>query len=138
MKPLSPLKAKRAKFDNYLTDPTSKSFGDKQLSAKRAGMSKPPRSLVPATSRSPVDKSRGRMLTLAESNLIEFLELSTDGMDAATKLRVKADVTKFVAETLGRDTYSKRSELTGKNGGAIVNVSISDDEFLSIIKDFRD
>ena len=38
-------------------------------------------------------------------------------------LRVVADMSKFVAETLGKDNYAKRNEQTGKNGEPL-NVNI--------------
>lgn len=49
-----------------------------------------------------------RILRKAESN-VEVLLASEDE-------RVAADITKFSLETLGKANYSKRSELTGKNG----------------------
>lgn len=59
---------------------------------------------------------RDRKLLLAERNIEEFLEMPHNTTD---KMKVKADISKFVAETLGKDTYSKRGEITGKNGEAI-------------------
>jgi hypothetical protein len=49
-----------------------------------------------------------RILAKAEAN-VEILLGSEDE-------RVVADMTKFSLETLGKATYSKRSELTGKDG----------------------
>lgn len=70
---------------------------------------------------------RDRKILLATKNLEEFLEMQTansvtgkDGeeyvkIDPAL-VRVKADMTKFTLETLAKENYSKRSELTGKDG----------------------
>lgn len=49
-----------------------------------------------------------RFLDMAEKNMPELL--------VAENERVKADMTKFVLETAGRDTYAKRQENTGKDG----------------------
>lgn len=69
---------------------------------------------------------RDRKLLLAERNIVEFLEMDTKNLMLKGKelveqtdtglVKVKADISKFVAETLGRDNYSKRNELTGKDG----------------------
>ena len=132
-------KKKRMKYDAYVSDPLSPSFNNKALSAKKAGYVNPPPNKTPSTMRSPLDRYRGRMLTVAEHNLMQFLmmEIAEDSPDAATKLRVKADVTKFIAERLGRDIYATRQEHTGKNGGAIVAVNISDDEFKSVVETYQ-
>lgn len=85
---------------------------------------------------------RDRKLMLAEKNIEEILGMTTlntltrsngevyEATDTAI-LRVKADISKFVSETLGKDYYSKRSELTGKNGDALkVDVTKASDEDL--------
>lgn len=56
---------------------------------------------------------RDRKVMLAHGNLEEFLTMKAE--DPAT-LRVKADMTKFTLETLDKDVFSKRTELTGKDG----------------------
>ncbi len=73
---------------------------------------------------------RDRKLMLAEKNIEEILQMGTmntltrsngevyDATDTGI-LRVKADISKFVAETLGKNNYAKRSELTGKNGDPV-------------------
>jgi hypothetical protein len=64
------------------------------------------------------------MLDKAEKNLNDFLEMPTvtvtkDGVvvENDTKLRVKADVTKFVAERVGKALYSTRQEVNHTNNG---------------------
>lgn len=54
-----------------------------------------------------------RMLKLAEMNLEGIMGLGISDKDS---LKVVADVSKFVSETLGKKNYSKRSELTGEDG----------------------
>lgn len=74
---------------------------------------------------------RDRKLMLAEKNIEEILTMSTVAMPETSEkmvrvdcglLRIQADVSKFVAETLGRNNYSKRSELTGKNGESLISL----------------
>lgn len=81
---------------------------------------------------------RDRKLMLAEKNIDEILEMKTTtrrivgiGEDAELVetddpqvLRVKADMSKFVAETLGKDKgYAKRNELSGPNGKPLIPVN---------------
>lgn len=72
-----------------------------------------------------------RRLKKAEENIDDFLEMETKNTgvtkkgdtfeyDDAKLKKIKADTSIFVAETLGKEIYSKRSELTGKNGEALV------------------
>jgi len=63
----------------------------------------------------------------------ELVEQTDTGL-----VKVKADMSKFVAETLGRDSYSKRSELTGKGGGAIQTQVITDDDFQKVVTTYAD
>lgn len=58
-----------------------------------------------------------RMLKKAERNLDEFLDM--DPESNPKREAVKADITKFVSETLGKKSFSKRTELTGAEGGEI-------------------
>lgn len=66
---------------------------------------------------------RDRKLMLANRNIEAILCL---GISDKETTKVVADMSKFVAETLGKDTYSKRSELTGANGGNIPVVITSE------------
>lgn len=81
-----------------------------------------------------------RRLAKAEENIDEVLEMDTInkeviklgyGEDATYDaedfqdprlIKIKADVSTFVAETLGRSFYSKRNELTGKDGKDLLSV----------------
>lgn len=79
---------------------------------------------------------RGNMLSKAERNLDEFLDMKTQNVketsggdsivveDSQLK-KIKLDASKFVAERLGKDDgYSTRNEQTGK-GGAPIAVEVS-------------
>lgn len=85
-------------------------------------------------------------LRKAQENIEEFLTMDTLNTAVTKKgdtfeytdakiLRIKADTTFFVAETLGKETYSKRSEITGKNGGPIEH-KITDQEFETILGEY--
>jgi hypothetical protein len=68
---------------------------------------------------------------LAERNIEEILEMETINyaknklgdlveVNDTQILKVKADMSKFVSETLGKDKYSKRSELSGVDGKDLI------------------
>ncbi len=75
-------------------------------------------------------------LKKANENINEFLTMDDEG-DAKLK-KIKADITTFVAETLGKKHYSKRTETTGAEGGAIKHEidlkNKTEAELLEIIK----
>lgn len=66
---------------------------------------------------------RDRKLMLAEQNLEAIMSL---GISDKETIRVVADTSKFVAETLGKDNYSKRSEMTGKDGKDLLPTPLLD------------
>ena len=59
---------------------------------------------------------RDRKLILAVNNIEDILKM---GVNDKETIKVVSDMSKFVAETLGKDNYSKRNELTGKDGDPI-------------------
>ena len=61
---------------------------------------------------------RKDMLSKAERNLDKILDLKTDdeGKENPQLLKIKTDVSVTIAKTLGKESYSERSELTGKDG----------------------
>lgn len=71
-----------------------------------------------------------RKLNLANRNIEEFLEMSDKNLKQVGEeliefkdpalTRIKADMSKFVAETVGKDHYSKRVEQTGANGTPLI------------------
>ena len=71
---------------------------------------------------------RDRKLLLADKNIDKILVMDMDNKDFT---KVVADMSKFVKETLDKKHYSKRSELTGKEGKdlptPIINISRNDD-----------
>ena len=59
---------------------------------------------------------RDRKLNLADRNIDGILCLGVADKDS---LKVVADMSKFVKETLDKENYSKRNELTGKGGESL-------------------
>ncbi len=56
---------------------------------------------------------RDRKLMLANKNIEDILQLPISDKDF---VKIVSDMSKFVAETLDKANYSKRNELTGKDG----------------------
>ena len=63
---------------------------------------------------------RDRKLNLADKNIEGILCLGVGDKDS---LKVVADMSKFVKETLDKKNYSKRSELTGEDGKELKTVT---------------
>jgi hypothetical protein len=65
---------------------------------------------------------RKGMYEKAEKVLEKTLNYETEDQDGNVKtdlLRIQTDVAKTVVKTLGKDDYSERTELTGKDGQAL-------------------
>ena len=89
---------------------------------------------------------RDRKIMLATRNLEEILDMDTDnnilkndvvytGKDPAL-LRIKADMTKFTLETLDKDNYSKRNELTGKDGDKLMPDEATKEKVNNIVDEY--
>ena len=66
---------------------------------------------------------KGERLSKAEKNLEEIQNLdihNDEGKIERDVLRVRTDVDKFIAKTHDKETYSERSEVTGKDGDNII------------------
>ena len=114
---------------NYL-NPKSKTFGNAKQSALKVGYSnKYAENLMNVMPQWLGDNMENlTMVKKAEKNLDEFLDLditnkgiTKDGKeiyeyDDVGKLRVKADISKFVAERLNKKKWSERRELTDAEG----------------------
>lgn len=107
-------------FTQFFLSPTSTTFMNARGSAIRAGYSEHyannmtvqrPKWYVSITESA--DYRRAKMLDLAEKNLLESVESYSDDKDDK---KLKHDATKFIAERLGKDKYSTRQEITGKDG----------------------
>lgn len=60
------------------------------------------------------DYTRAQMLNKAQDNLLKVVKEEDNG-DIANK-KIKVDVSKYVTERLGKEHYSTRQEVTGKDG----------------------
>lgn len=106
-------------WDLYI-NPKSETFSNGYRSAIKAGYEEGT-ALQVTTLDWFVEKCRTlNMLDKAEKNIDKFLEMDED---TDTKLRVKSDITKFVAERVGKERYSSRSELTGKDGDKLIDLA---------------
>lgn len=108
---------------NLYIDVDSDTFSNGYASAIKAGYSE---SAARQITCSPwwVEKCRRKsLLDKAERNLADDLDLDVGkyGILEESKLRtIRQRTTHFVAERLGKDVYSSRNELTGKDGERIV------------------
>lgn len=103
-------------FLTYYNDPESETFSNAKQSALKAGYSeeyaKNMTGQLPDWLSDNISRRR-RLLNKAESNLETLLDSKDE--------RVKGDMTKFVAKTLGKDVgYSERHEHTGKDGKDLI------------------
>jgi len=110
----------RTAFKENYCNPESDTFGNIRQSAMKAGFEESYANVIMADSTGnewvkEIIKDYN-MLSKAESNLNKLLDETDD-------IKVRADITKFVAKTLGKNKYSERQEITGKDGGDLkVNV----------------
>ena len=108
---------------NYL-DPKSDTFSNCVQSGIKAGFSEEYSrnllSLMPDWLSTSIDRTR--MLVKAEKRLEEAISLPIVDIEGKTDKAV-IDASKFVASRLGKEKWSERTELTGKDGkDLIVNV----------------
>jgi hypothetical protein len=112
-------------FLSYYFDPNSESFSNGLQSAIRAGYGKEYAENLVSNMPKWLSEFVGDqyLVKKAEKNIKEFLEMNVtnqgvtkDGKeiyeyDDAGKIRVKADVSKFILERLNKDKYSQRQEI---------------------------
>lgn len=124
-------------LQNFL-DPKSKTFSNVYQSGLAAGFkdnyARNLTAQMPTWLKERLDELK--MINKAERNLNEFLEMDTtnkgttkDGkeiyeFDDVGKIRIKADISKFVAERLNKNRWSERKEHTGDKGDPIGIVAL--------------
>lgn len=117
----SPYDARVDIFKNFYLRPDSFTFMNARASAMRAGYTENYANKI-TTDAGPIwfqeliesaDYKRSRMLQAAEDNLLKTVE--SQPMDQV-EIKIKHDATKFISERLGKDHYSTRQEVTGKDG----------------------
>lgn len=121
-------------FLSYYLNPKSETWNNALASAIKAGYSeKYSRQIVSRGNEWVLDgvRQRERMLVKAERNLDEFLDMPTTNeiigkmgekivYDDPKLKKIKADVSTFTAETLGKKYYSKRGALEDDDGKNIL------------------
>jgi hypothetical protein len=117
----------------YYVDPQSETFGNARQSAVRAGYELDYANQITTSEWFKVKLRRLGMLSKAERNLDEFMDMAVKTSKRLhdqeevevvetnpSLVKVKLDASKFVAERLGKDEgYSTRKEVTGKGGGKL-------------------
>ncbi len=111
---------KQILFLSKYLDPKSKTFSNALQSALAVGYSRSYAesicNLCPDWLSENIGK-RKYLLVKAERNLDEHLDLDIrDKKINSGVLAIKHKATEFVAETLGKEMYSKRNEITGADG----------------------
>lgn len=102
-------------FAQYYFDRDSETFSNALQSAKRAGFSDDYANNITAQMPNWLSELLGkkkRLLMKAE----KVLEMT---LDDNSDMKLSQDTAKFLAKTVGKDDYSERSELTGKNGAQL-------------------
>jgi hypothetical protein len=111
-------------FWDLYANPKSEWFGNAYQSALQCGYSIYYARSITGRPFFQERKRRLNFLSKAEKVLDKTLDMDTKdqkGREQADLLRVQTDVAKHITKTLGKDEgYSERSEVTGKDGGAIV------------------
>jgi len=109
------LSPQQINFLAYYTNPTSETFSNALQSALKAGYKQEYAENITALMPNWLSENIGRrkrMLSKAEKKLDELID--------SDDVRVSADVSKFIAKTIGKDEgYSDRTEHTGKNGESL-------------------
>lgn len=121
------------RFREYYTDPNSPTFQNILQSALRAGFAREYAENL--SNRNPkwfqelnddVAIMRARMLAKAEKNIdsvLTYNDAQGENRDIAS-LKLKAST--FVAERVGKDVYSARQEVTGKDGRRLFTNEINE------------
>lgn len=105
---------------NYL-DPKSKTFSNAYQSAISAGFSEEYAKTIISRGLEWVSENvrRVKMLEKAEQRLEEAISLPIVDIEGKTDKAV-IDASKFVASRLGKEKWSERTELTGKDGKDLI------------------
>jgi hypothetical protein len=110
------LTPQQIEFASYYFDPQSATYSNALQSALKAGYSQETAenitNIMPKWLSELFGKKK-RLLMKAEKNLEGILDIGVSDKDS---LKVVADTSKFIAERVGKEDYSNRTELTGKDG----------------------
>jgi phage terminase small subunit len=145
----------RLLFKEYYCNPESETFGNARQSAIKAGFGEhyADRIMSPEQGNEWVKEiiRDTQMLSKAEKVLGECLEMNTtrvvsvgdeDDEDVQIEqvdpqlVRIKQDTAKFVSSRLGKEKWSERTEFTGRGGGPMSIVQITDEDFAKVISTY--
>jgi hypothetical protein len=125
---MAKMNPQRLAFKEYYCNPSSETFGNALQSALKAGFAQEYAETITTQGtqwfseimrdmelKGKAEKVLEEMLDLQTTNIIEKGENTFVKTDTGL-VKIKQDTAKFISETLNRDKYSKRSELTGKDG----------------------
>lgn len=112
------------------TDPKSDTFGNAYQSALKAKYSPDYAESITAQMPEWLSDNLGDLKRLKKAEKVldrtlDFEPVGENGKIDTQLLKTQIDVAKFMAETIGKVRYSKRSELTGKDGNPISVQSIT-------------
>jgi len=122
------LDPRQIEFLKYYLDVNSETFGNAYQSAIRAKFSEEYAKNIASRGLKWVSegvRDDAKLLLKAIRNLDKLLDEEEDK-------KVKADITKFVAERLGKNKFSTRQEYTGKNGEQLTR-GITDNDLAKVI-----
>lgn len=118
----------------FYANPKSETFGNATQSAIRAGYEPDYADQITTIEWFKGNLRRLNMLSKAEKVLDEMLEMPVETMKLEKNgddygevvktepalVKIKQDTAKFIAERVGKEHYSSRSEVTGKDGEALI------------------
>lgn len=123
----------RTQFQEFFTKPDSSTYGDVHASLVKAGFDEDEARRVVKHGEFWVEEvvgpfRRQRMLKKAEETLEQSLSLFN--AEEPSLIKASVDAAKFVTSRLGKQHYSERQEVTGKDGKDLpqplmVNVNVS-------------
>lgn len=116
-------------WESYI-NPKSETFGNAYQSAVKAGYSEGYAQSITDENWFTEKLRRLNMLGKAESTLektLNYEPVNEEGRIDTALLRTQTDVAKFIAERLGKEHYSSRQEVTGKDGEALNDKEVTEE-----------
>jgi len=127
------------RFKQYYTDPNSSTFQNVLQSALKAGYAQEYSENLSHLSpkwftEMQLDSEliRARMLAKSEEHFSDMLDVDTKKTVDKDKLKLKQQVAIHVSESIGKDLYSKRTELTDKDGRKLFGNKTQSNENIAI------
>ena len=125
-------------FRQYYTLPTSPTFQNVLQSAIKAGYSQQYAESLSAQApkwfvemQQDMTLVRSKMLASSEQHFREMLETPSDTPDK-DRLKIKQATAVHISETLGKDLYSKRNEVTGADGRKLFTNETASDKDIAL------